>query len=68
MSVKGTSLFTEISYLRLAVDVLFMVSNTSLDARDFILLTTVVNFMLPRAEEMYLLFALDGCHFYAAKS
>ena len=27
-----------------------------------------VIFMLPRAEEMYLLFALDGCHFYAAKS
>ena len=47
MSVKGTSLFTEISYLWLAVDVLFMVSNTSLDARDFMLLTTVVNLMLP---------------------
>ena len=29
---------------------------------------TVVNFMLPRAEEMYLSFAQDGCHIYAAKS
>ena len=27
-----------------------------------------VIFMLPRAEEMCLLFAHDGCHFYAAKS
>ena len=26
-----------------------------------------VIFMLPRAEEMYLSFAQDGCHFYAAK-
>ena len=35
MSVKWTSLFTEISYLQIAVDVLFMGSITSLDARDF---------------------------------
>ena len=68
ISVKGTSLFTEISCLRLAVDVLFMLSNTSVDIRDFFFLITIVNFMVPKAEEMYLLFAQDGCHFYAAKS
>ena len=28
----------------------------------------VVIFMLPGAEEMCLLFAHDGCHFYATKS
>ena len=28
----------------------------------------VVIFMLPGAEEMCLLFAHDGCHFYASKS
>ena len=32
------------------------------------LLRIAVIFMVPRAEEMYLLFAQDGCHFYAAKS
>ena len=28
----------------------------------------VVIFMLPKTEEMYLFFAQDGCHFWAAKS
>ena len=55
--------------LRLAVDALFMHSNsTPLNARDLILFMIIVNFVVPRAEDMYLLFAQDGCHFYAAKS